>query len=145
VTSRIEAEQGTAKSKAAIQTVLGGPVQSADLLPVEHIITSMELESGVSSAETRDNNDLLVAEFYLSTLSGKIPWGGAVPDMSKLAASTQQDTRGLWWGWRLAGNLRTCDLCIYEAGYFYREVYYCRPHWNLFEFQNAKILEQSEP
>jgi hypothetical protein len=97
----------------------------------DRIITSTELESGVSSAETRDNNDLLVAEFFLSTLNTRIPWGGAVPDMDKLQASTQMDTRGLWWGWKEAGNLSRCDFCIYEAAGCYLNVYFCRLHEGL--------------
>lgn len=76
----------------------------------------------------------------------KPPWTGAVPEMSKLAARTQMDTHGLWWGWNPPEWFtqqskpedwfgwmaqRRCDLCIYEAGYYYLGVYYCRLHWAL--------------
>jgi len=56
--------------------------------------------------------------------SGEDPpmWQGAVPDMSKLQASTQVDTYGLWW----RGS--KCDLCEYEADRFGPIGYRCRLH-----------------
>lgn len=70
---------------------------------------------------------------------------GAVPDMSKLQASTQMDTRGLCWGWDCPEDLRKflgivwrdwvpasrCDFCIYEAAGCYCDVYFCRLHEGL--------------
>lgn len=73
----------------------------------------------------------------------KPPWTGAIPDMSKLQASTQMDTMGLWWGWDAPEWFRKstppelwfgwvpqrrCDFCIYEAGGFYQGIYFCRLH-----------------
>lgn len=137
-------ELGTAKSKAAIQTVLGGAVQNAARSLADRTIISMELESGASSAAIGDREEIPEAALSLF-LSGRPPWSGAVPDMSKLAASTQMDTRGLWWGWDCPEDLRKflgivwrdwvprskCDFCVYEAAGCYLNVYYCRLHEGL--------------
>lgn len=130
-TLKIEEVPVTAKPKAAIQTVLGGSVQNVARSLADRTITSMERESGASSAENRDSDDLRRAEFFLFLKTWRAQ--GGIPDMSKLAASTQMDVQGFWWGWREAGNLSRCDFCIYEAAYCYLGVYYCRLHWGLFD------------
>lgn len=100
----------------------------------------------LDQALLQPKEQLQIPDDVRTILRGQIPWRGAVPDMDKLAASTQMDTHGLWWGWDVPAELaktyppeefanwraRTkCDICIYEAFIFYLEVYYCPLHWKL--------------